>query len=483
MFKDKNKVLIIMLGVMALVWGTYLSYLIYSLTQSEGWINLVQAYSSVMVDEGKNPTYVKWINKILPFFFGGMFILSGLGLIRQKTWSGSFYLGIISLFTYSSLGCLFFYLGWYGYEWHFFSIFSIYLISVVVLFQKPIAEKFSPRFWMIFLWPGKPLFRKVQLKSLRPYIFFSLGFVGLITTFYSNQGFEFRVHKLPPLKQTTFALDKNINYEEDYYYPDLPYPISIAIPKNAEFFVSERSDVIDEVGIFITTSCNTTKRCHVIIDTKGVPESIQEWKSIWNYKNDYNMIKKLFSERVGLIHTMLLEGLLIWHRAHLWESKINEFDVFITETFTPSKRTNKEIPDTRFYLLLNKGLTATINFVLQELDDARPIMATVRPQTPKTAPEYYERGLKFLEGNEFHKAKASFASALYFDWENPDYHFAMARSHYESEAFTRAKRRLESLLEFRPNYPGAKKLLENTQKKLLQKKIKKSGVSSNETTS
>jgi len=60
-------------------------------------------------------------------------------------------------------------------------------------------------------------------------------------------------------------------------------------------------------------------------------------------------------------------------------------------------------------------------------------------------------------------AKFSLVSALCLDWENPQYHYYLGRTFFETENHRSARRHLEKAIHLQPDFPEARELLKRVE--------------------
>jgi len=87
----------------------------------------------------------------------------------------------------------------------------------------------------------------------------------------------------------------------------------------------------------------------------------------------------------------------------------------------------------------------------------------------KSAEQFFQEGLSFINEKQYENAKVSFVNALYQNWQNPKYHYYLGLSFFETDNFDQAKFYVEKAIALKPSYSNAITLLQKINDKLKSK--------------
>lgn len=132
---------------------------------------------------------------------------------------------------------------------------------------------------------------------------------------------------------------------------------------------------------------------------------------------------------------------------------------------TRLSRTNSVTYDFRLYDRNNKNISATILFDIKKnalsVDEIDKIIGSVKLASYplKSAGEYFNDGLSFIEQKQYETARLCFVNALYQKWQIPEYHYYLGRCFFEDGYPAAAEHHIKIALSLKPDYADARVLL------------------------
>lgn len=375
----------------------------------------------------------------------GGFIVSGWGVFRAKPWSRYLLLVITGFYLWG-------------------------LASRMIMLGPCTEEVFYIIAFVIgglFIW----FFNRESVKTLFPYRkglkLITIVWIGVILLEFLGAGiywFKFFGNYLLKLERTVYESKDDIHYSRDYFRSPFPLKYSLAIPNGFTPWLVERDHLSGIMISLIGTKNNPIKGTITIMDQRFLQELYSHGK-LFGYRNPYRFYHKFYSERYGLyfVFFRMLGSPFGMYRVE--EFEIDGLKGFIKKL---KGRRYKNWGSVYYLFQGNEAIGQGDIFLCgpdhQQVDD---IISSIRPQDrpQKSAQDFFQEGKIFFYQHDFEKAKFSFVSALCLDWENPQYHYYLGHTFFETENWDSAKSHLEKSISLQADYPEAQKLLNEVKSK------------------
>jgi len=368
------------------------------------------------------------------------FIISGFCVLKGKPWSR--YLILIT--TGLDLGGLvkrFILLGPFTEEYFYLISFATAALFIWFFNREPTRVRFPYR-------KGLTVLTIVWIASLSIAIF-GAGFMW----------FKYGGYTIPKLQKGVYKSHNESFYSQDYFRSPFPLKYTLAIPHSFTLYHLHRDD-----SSGVTVSLMSPQKDFLMMGDRTVIQDLPSFK-ILGYNDPYQLTQKYFSERYGLIFTIMKVIAFSTGVYRVEEAQINGLRGFVQKG--SGKTWISE------YYLFQEHKPIGGGFIVgrkeegglsqQRIDE---IISSIKPQDEvlKSAQEFFREGMILFDRHDFERAKLSFASALCLSWKNSQYHYYLGRAFYETKNWNSAKKHLEQALSLQPDYPEAQKFLTAVEK-------------------
>jgi tetratricopeptide (TPR) repeat protein len=382
----------------------------------------------------------KLVDVIFVFGLAAGFIVSGFGLIQNKSWSRHSILIITGMTFWGLLNRLIL-LGPFTEEYFYLISFSLVAFAFWFLNRKPIRLSF-------------PYSRGFRIAALLWATTLTLEIISAVTFWFWLEGY-----KLPRLQRVVYE-SKNESIEtSSYFRSTLPVRYSLVLPKGFAL-----ANLSGSKGVDLISLVSPQRTSVVMSDSKRFglfSKGVSSYWKLLDYSDPYSYAKKYFSERYGLIFVLLrsLNSYKVTYQVE--QIRINDLNIFI------EKSRNKWRWMIQYYIFSNYEAIGEVIFSgTKEPDDfineqGDKILSSIKLQDQpiKSDKEYFEGGLMLFNEGYFEEAKFSFASALYLNWSDPRYHFYLGQAFLNTEGLNSAKVHLKHAIKLQPDYSDAQKIL------------------------
>ena len=438
--QTKGSIGITIFGILAIGWG---------INTLDSFTNQILSLSLKTIEYGWADwvTYPPWF---LSLVLGVGFIISGFGLLISESWARPALLIITGLTLWSLMNRLIL-IGPYSEGYFYLWSFTTLGLCIWYLNRKSIRTKFQNRINLTAI-------------TIIWIIVLSLEIIGAGIFWFKFGGYE-----MPPLKEAVYKSKDEPFYSQNYFRSPFPLKYTLVIPKG---FTLHNLDRYSNGETFIWLTSRSKGSIINMRDQTIFSEMQESWK-IYGYGNPELIAQKFFSEKYGLylvilriIATVSAEGF-----DQVEQAQINNLRGFIRKG-----RTNKT-HIAEYYLFQGHEEIGggTIFFKKDEsvlnqrtLDE---IISSMKLQNKPlmSAQEYFREGMILFNRKDYEKAKFSFASALYLDWQNSKYQYYLGRAFFKTENWNSAEMRLKKAVSLQPDFPEARKLLEKVEGKQISK--------------
>ena len=370
--------------------------------------------------------------------------------------------------------------------------FYIFLLVGPLEFEEFFIQKFALFFTMalILLWffnqeqtretlnsdPSKKQRRLIPFTTMLIFVVGIFVFINLPT----QLTLIFKDAQFPEIQQVNYPSKSRRYYHANYERTEFPLAFSLAIPKGTTLMSMNQSLGFGESG-----------QCDFHLDTPGRAQTLilksqtsvqKEWASEDTQKflnrilplSSYSYARKIYSDRRSIMYWRSRNEIGQWGGDEIHEVNIGGMKSFVVKARKPGKLFDNAIKTYFDFNLYAKDKSAgggQIFLFNGNEANAVHILGSMQSNLNKGKPaeEFFLQGNVQAKKNNFEDAKKSFASAVCKEMKNSSYHFGLGNMYYKTGNFEQADRHLTQsllLLEADQEFPEAKKLLENTRKKL-----------------
>jgi len=424
--KPKRLISITIFGILAIIWGIIILY--------HFIINVVGKPWTVLRYD-----WIQWISSsfstIFALVLAAGFIISGFGLLKLKPWSRYSLLITVGLALWGLVNRLIV-LGPCTEEYFYLISFGTAALFIWFLNRKSIREIF-------------PYCKSLKVITVIWITILSLEILGAGIIWFKYGGY-----KIPKLQKAVYKSKDESFYSKNYFRSPFPFKYSLAIPNGFNLYSISKNGNLGII-IFLTIP----KKGFIIMNNEPLIYEMQFFK-VFGFNDPYRFTKKFFSERYGLIFTILKLISMSKNICRVEEAQINGLNGFI-------QKCSGKTWMSEYYLFqghqpIGGGIIAIKkdkSFNKQQIDE---IISSIRLQNKplKSAQEFFQEGVELFNQRKFEKAKFSFASALCLDWQNPQYHYYLGYAFLKTENLNLAKKHVEIAISLQHDYPEAQKLLD-----------------------
>jgi hypothetical protein len=430
--QPKRSISIMVFGILSIACGLFVFYTIAFHLVSMPWAELKHEWYKM----------ISWFFVSSLIFFLGIvagFVVSGIGVVRAKPWSRYLLLITTGIALWSLVNRLIV-LGPCTEEFYYISRFSIGALFIGFFNRKSVRTVFPYR-------------KGSKVLTVLWIIVFSIEIAGA-----SILWFTYRRYTIPTLQEGVYPLRDESFYSKDYIRTSFPLKYTVAIPKGFTPFSVDRDDTTG-----ITIMLFYLNKGSISMGDPTFLETMYSSAKEFGYRDPHRYYQKFFSERYGLYFLVMKMSVLGLGIQRIERAQINGLSVFVKKGKARDKLWNN------FYLFRGSEVIGHVDiigpgFTGEQMDD---IISSLRIQHKplESARDLFQEGKTLFQQRDFEGAKFSFVSALCLNWENPQYHYYLGRTFFETENWFSAKRHLKKAISLQPDHPGAEKLLNEVETK------------------
>ena len=435
--QPKSSISIMVFGILSIACGLFVFYTIVLDLVSMPWAALEHKWYRMI-----SRSFVSSLIFFLAIVAG--FVVSGIGVVRAKPWSRYLLLITTGVALWSLVNRLIV-LGPCTEELYYISRFSIGALFIGFFNRKSVRTVFPYR-------------KELKVLTVIWIIVLSIEIAGA-----SVLWLRYRRYTIPTLQEGVYPVQDESFYSKDYIRTPFPLKYTVAIPKGFTPFSVDRHD---DIGI--TIMLLGPNKGSISMSDPTLLETMYFSAKGFGYRDPHRYYQKFYSERYGLYFLIMKVSDPPLDAQSMERAQINGLSVFVKKGKARDKLWDK-FSLFRGSEVIGHGDIMGSGFTGQQVDD---IISSLRLQDKplESARDFFQEGKTLFQQRDFEGAKFSLISALCLDWENPQYHYYLGRTFFETENWFSAKEHLRKALSFQPAHPEAQKLLKKAENKEMKGK-------------